>query len=198
MGMYSKERGFSRPPAGSGGADRPVRTPRVSVPPNYSGHAIVDGVERPLGVMREDPPASEDRPDMPTPRFDGLPRVSELGGESRRAPRLLTAAFDVTEEDVPSREAQVAPSEDRRDGAPSSLSQTAEASASAESRPVSKGSERPSEAGALRFLSGGGIGLEELLILGLILFLLRENSECAERGDLDETVILLGLLLLLG
>jgi hypothetical protein len=47
-------------------------------------------------------------------------------------------------------------------------------------------------------LSGQGIGLEELLLAGLILFLLRENETCAERGDLDETVILLGLLLLLG
>jgi hypothetical protein len=39
--------------------------------------------------------------------------------------------------------------------------------------------------------------LEELLLLGLILFLLMENSDCPDRGDLDETVILLGLLLLL-
>jgi hypothetical protein len=46
------------------------------------------------------------------------------------------------------------------------------------------------------FLSHG-LGLEELLLLGLILFLLREG-EGEDRGDLDETVILLGLLLLLG
>ena len=39
---------------------------------------------------------------------------------------------------------------------------------------------------------------EELLLLGLILLLLREGGECAERGDLDETVILLGLILLFG
>jgi hypothetical protein len=42
------------------------------------------------------------------------------------------------------------------------------------------------------------VGLEELLLLGLILFLLRENGDSPDRGDLDETVILLGLLLLLG
>jgi hypothetical protein len=40
--------------------------------------------------------------------------------------------------------------------------------------------------------------MEELLLLGLILFLLRESEACPERGDLEETVILLGLLLLLG
>ena len=34
--------------------------------------------------------------------------------------------------------------------------------------------------------------------LGLILFFLHESTDCEERGDLDETVILLGLLLLLG
>jgi hypothetical protein len=49
-----------------------------------------------------------------------------------------------------------------------------------------------------RFPFGRGLGLEELLILGLILFLLRESGECEDRGDLDETVILLGLVLLLG
>ena len=42
------------------------------------------------------------------------------------------------------------------------------------------------------------LGLEELLLLGLILFLLREGEGCHDRGDLDETVILLGLLLFLG
>jgi hypothetical protein len=91
--MYSKERGFSRPPTGGGAAYRPSRTPRVSVPPNYSGHAIVDGEERPLGMLREDTSSVEDRADLPTPRFDGLPRISELGGESRRAPRTLSGTF---------------------------------------------------------------------------------------------------------
>ena len=37
-----------------------------------------------------------------------------------------------------------------------------------------------------------------LWILGLILFLLHESGDCEDRGDIDETVILLGLLLLLG
>jgi len=42
------------------------------------------------------------------------------------------------------------------------------------------------------------VGMEELLIIGLILFLLYESASCEDRGDIDETVILLGLLLLLG
>jgi hypothetical protein len=58
--------------------------------------------------------------------------------------------------------------------------------------------ERRAEDSPFRFLSGQGLGLEELLLLGLILFLLRENGDTPDRGDLDETVILLGLLLLLG
>ena len=45
---------------------------------------------------------------------------------------------------------------------------------------------------------GHGIGTEELLILGLILFLLLEGGEGEDKGDLTETVILLGLLLMLG
>ena len=63
---------------------------------------------------------------------------------------------------------------------------------------------RPSSRGwfplfdASRFPFGHGIGLEELLLLGLILFLLHECGDGEERGDLDETVVLLGLLLLLG
>ncbi len=187
--MYSKERGFSHPPARRGAVYPSSRTPRVSVPPNYSGHAIVDGEERPLGTLHEDTSAAEDRADAPTPRFDGLPRVSELGGESRRVPRTLPVAFSVAE-------SPVLPPDGRLDEAPAD---PADAKASAVAvPPVSEGAERPSALTPLRFLSGQGIGLEELLILGLILFLLRENGDCEDRGDLDETVILLGLLLLLG
>ena len=46
------------------------------------------------------------------------------------------------------------------------------------------------------FPFGHGIGGEEWLLIGLILLLLREAG--SERGDLDETIILLGLLLLGG
>ena len=46
------------------------------------------------------------------------------------------------------------------------------------------------------FPFGHGLGTEEWLLIGLILLLLREAGP--DRGDLDETVILLGLLLLGG
>ena len=174
--MYSKDRGFTAPPMGV--TQRPSRTPRVSVPPNYSGHAIVDGVERPLGMMREEASAT-DRGEIPTPRFEGLPRISELGGEVRRSPRMLPPAeteptISMVEEYSPA-EARVLP--------PPTSSE------------VEGKSSPPSP---FRFLSGQGIGLEELLLAGLILFLLRESGDSEDRGDLDETVILLGLLLLLG
>ena len=195
--MYSKERGFSRPPAGESSVYRPSRTPRVSVPPNYSGHAIVDGEERPLGVLHEEPPAAEDRPDLPTPRFDGLPRVSELGGENRRASRALPAAFTAA---FTAAEEEASAAEGTTDG-PSHAFSAGSSAADMPAAPSSAGAGDVGQGrgtGPLRFLSGQGIGPEELLILGLILFLLRENGDCEERGDLDETVILLGLLLLLG
>ncbi len=46
------------------------------------------------------------------------------------------------------------------------------------------------------FPFGHGLGTEEWLLIGLIFLLLREAGP--ERGDLDETVLLLGLLLLGG
>ncbi len=46
------------------------------------------------------------------------------------------------------------------------------------------------------FPFGHGIGTEEWLLIGLIFLLLREAE--SDRGDLDETVLLLGLLLLGG
>ena len=49
---------------------------------------------------------------------------------------------------------------------------------------------------AAHFPFGHGLGTEEWLLIGLILLLLREAGP--DRGDLDETVILLGLLLLGG
>ena len=177
MSVYSKERGFTAPPMGA--AQRPSRTPRVSVPPNYSGHAIVDGEERARGDLHRDAPGAEGRGDAPTLRFDDLPRVSELGGEMRRVPRTLspveTEPIIPTDEEHSSTEVRALPPPHPAEG---------------------EGKSPPSS--PLRFLSGQGIGLEELLLAGLILFLLRENETCAERGDLDETVILLGLLLLLG
>lgn len=213
--MYSKEtgntgvsRGGFRPADGGRGPYRRAEGRRVQVPPNYSGHAIVDGEERPLGVLYEAAAESPSpREDLPTPRFEGLPRVSELGESHRRQPRTLPASFEVRGE-APSlsgeEAAAVSPS---RAAVPAGSgvgaampsddpSEAEEASAASAVRPSSRGWFPLFDAS--RFPFGHGIGLEELLLLGLILFLLHECGDGEERGDLDETVVLLGLLLLLG
>ena len=58
--------------------------------------------------------------------------------------------------------------------------------------------EHPSVLNLGHFPFGHGFGLEELLLLGLIFFLLKEGENQSERGDLDETVILLAFLLFCG
>ena len=172
--MYSKDQGItygvSRPGAGRSPSYRQPDRPKMQVPANYSGHAIVDGEERPLGSTEESGSfASAGLPgeDVPTPRFDGLPRVSELGSTPQRRPTPSVVAVDFEE---------LEPSP----------------TATAESP------EKKVLFDLSRFPFGHGIGWEELMLLGLILFFLHENADCEERGDLDETVILLGLLLLLG
>ena len=197
MTVYSKDRGITRrePPHPTGDRVPSYRhspPERLQVPFNYRGHAIVDGEEHPLGSLfspETDSPPLPDLPaaDQPTPRFDGLPRVSDLGDSRRHAPRTLPASFAVAEEPV-------SPSSDPF-GIPAEAVQPSPAA------PVTPKPERPTQGhsffASARSLLGNGLGLEELLLLGLILFLLREG-EGEERGDLDETVILLGLLLLLG
>ncbi len=203
--MYSKDRGITRREKSSPMDDRypsyrQSRPERVQVPPNYSGHAIVDGEERPLGSMippeMTAPPASElPIAPQPTPRFDGLPRVSELGDSHRHQPRTLPASFAVAEEAQPSREAEGPHETSTQDGPPAdTVKPSPRESASRSTGTPALG--HSLFASARSFL-GNGLGLEELLLLGLILFLLREG-EGEDRGDLDETVILLGLLLLLG
>jgi hypothetical protein len=177
--MYSKNQGIPygvrRPGAERFPSYRQPDRPRMQVPPNYSGHAIVDGEERPLGSPPEavtDLPAA-DLPggDPPTPRFDDLPRVSDLGSIHHRPPPVtVPASFEETEPPPPA----VAPAE------------------------TPAPPRKPALFDLAHFPFGHGIGFEELLILGLILFFLHENADCEDRGDLDETVILLGLLLLLG
>lgn len=179
--MYSKEHGVSyglhRPSGGRMPSYRQPERPKMQVPANYSGHAIVDGEERPLGVPAEAvteallPELPGD--DMPMPRFEGLPRISELGGTHRRPqPVTIPASF----EEPPSEAA-------------------AETAAPIAPPVVSR---KPSLFDLSHFPFGHGIGWEEILLLGLILFVLHESGNCEDRGDLDETVILLGLLLLLG
>lgn len=193
--MYSKQNGITRrpsiPPNHLAGQEPAYRQPyreRVQVPPNYSGHAIVDGEERPLGELI--PPAPEPIDtrispyDTPTPRFGDLPRVSELGDTHRRqSPIPMPATYELP------------PSEEADTPAPPSDGEPAARQEPAPPPPSPRG---VSLFDAARFPFGHGIGLEEILILGLILFLLREGNDCDDRGDLDETVILLGLLLLLG
>ena len=100
--MYSKDRGITRPAHPRLMGDRAPSyrqgpRERVQVPPNYSGHAIVDGEERPLGssfTSDSDALPSLDLPaaEQPTPRFDDLPRVSQLGDSHRRqTPTYLPA-----------------------------------------------------------------------------------------------------------
>jgi hypothetical protein len=161
----------------------------MQVPPNYSGHAIVDGEERPLGELCEaENPVEPADADAPTPRFDDLPRVSELG-DSRRHPsvRTVPATFEeLSPEEPPTNQPRPMGRTDQSPAVPS-----------ASPSPPQTAS-RPAVFDLSRFPFGHGIGFEELLILGLILFLLHESGDCEDRGDLDETVILLGFLLLLG
>lgn len=195
--MYSKETGMTRRGDGTPlhePGHRRSRSERVRVPPNYRGHAIVDGAERGLEeLFSPSPPVPElPREEGPTPRFDGLPRVSELVDVRRRSRPLpavfegreeLPSASDVSEqspsEEPPSEEAAVLPS--------LTVPPTS-------SRPTGAASRSPLFGG---FPFGHGIGPEELFLLGLI-FLLLWEGEGEDRGDLDQTVILLGLILLLG
>lgn len=176
--MYSKDQGVTYGRLRSANeripSYRQPERPRMQVPANYSGHAIVDGEERPLGVPENTTVGtfSTDLPgeDAPTPRFDDLPRVSELGGVRRQPVVTVPVSFEESEpeaEPVLDTETSYTP-------------------------------RKPSLFDLSHFPFGHGIGWEELLILGLILFFLHEGADCEDRGDLDETVILLGLLLLFG
>lgn len=184
--MYSKEKGFTHAPVEARTLHRPNRAPRVSIPPNYRGHAILDEERMRDGEERQSVDTA-----TPVPRFEGLPRISQLG-DGRGYPRYRSgAAPDDGDSSFPGEDAPPA----RGDGA--------DGAASAEEKHAAvtdTGLFPPPRPVPLRNAFGGGLslGTEELLLLGLILLLLREGGDCADRGDLDETVILLGLLLLLG
>ena len=268
--MYSKERGVTPPailrPHGSPAYRQPPRE-RLQVPMNYSGHAIVDGEEQPLGmaISKESESASVDLPapgDPPVPRFEGLPRVSELGDGHRH--RLSPYAADALSSGEPSdpvtlggtegaggdplsstnshifpsiptksHQSPLAPTNSHISpstpinshqipSAPTNYHQIPSAPTNSHispstpinshqipSAPTNSHQSPPTPTNfhstppattrfPLRLESLLPHGTEDLLILGLILFLLRESEACADRGDLDETVILLGLLLLLG
>ena len=187
--MYSKDRGIihrelPRFTGDRAPSYRQSAPERVQVPPNYSGHAIVDGEERPLGSLpAPEPPPSLPMPEAPTPRFDGLPQVSVLG--DRRQPRGIPAVPAYAEVTATPEETEPPESGIAAHGTPQNTT-------AAHATPLPAISLPRHSLGTL------SRGLEELLLLGLILFLLMENSDCPDRGDLDETVILLGLLLFLG
>ena len=206
MTVYSKDRGITHPEHPRAMGDRAPsyrQSPRerVQVPPNYSGHAIVDGEERPLGssfASDSDALPSLDLPaaEQPTPRFDGLPRVSQLGDSHRRQSPTYLPATAYAETVTPPEETADTPST-----APLSH-QSPQNTTPAHGAPTNAthphGTPPSPVSSPWRALGTLSLGVEELLLLGLILFLLRENTDCPDRGDLDETVILLGLLLLLG
>ncbi len=172
--MYSKFNDRPRPIRPSavpqGG---PSYRQRVRVPPNYSGLAIVDGEERLPGT--DAVPDLRAPTDIPT---GNLPDNRDFGHESPPEPRF--AAVEPLGE-IPHRDHRSLPVAYTEPEAP----------------------EVPARTGGLfdiaHFPFGHGLGTEEWLLIGLILLLLHEAGNGPEgRGDLDETVILLALLLLGG
>ena len=214
--MYSKDRGYTtEPPVPRHLSYRQPERPRMQVPPNYSGHAIVDGEERPLGQVEDTDTLSESpTTEGPVPHFDDLPKVSQLGDSRYRPPSLTipVSSFDAEVGNgglAPHNEAREVPmpADEDEEGDEGALGEEkSDAEGAPTSVPVGAaayGGVNPSTQTSLfnlsRFPFGHGIGWEEILILGLIWLLLHENAVCGrDRGDLDETVILLGLLLLLG
>lgn len=209
--MYSKEKGVTYAPQRPvTGGQRPSyyrgRTGRVQVPPNYSGHALSGGEEGLSGAALHfgDPSSASlnggelPLPPPPTPHFEGLPRVRGL--VRRDPPVTATAAMTAMVEEARSSTGDaVFPTEEAR---PSTEDIDPPAPMGEITRPsslptVTSTSDAPSLRDSLFSLLANGQWLEELLLLGLMLFLLREG-EGEEEGDLKETVILLGLLLLLG
>ena len=209
--MYSKERGYTQepPPTPRRPMYRQPNRPHMQVPPNYNGHAIVDGEERPLGHVEEEEFVTDlPAPDGPTPCFDDLPRISELprgneplreSGDTRRRPTVMSAPYAM--EGMPQEDYENDTLADESALGAGEAKEEAESAEDASIAATAQPTALPRPRGLFdlaHFPFGHGIGWEELLIIGLIWFLLRESTACEERGDLDETVILLGLLLLLG
>ena len=206
--MYSKEKGITYgKPSGTERSFEGIspfgepayrRRQPVRVPANYSGHAIVDGEERPLGSLPLVPLGAE--PELPRspaaspePHFEGLPKVSELGDRRLPPPRILPA--EDSSEDSGLAGGKAAGKADGGEGAEEGAEDRLPIlTPPMEREEKSASSPKPSAIS----IFGHGIGTEELLILGLILFLLLEGGEGEDKGDLTETVILLGLLLMLG
>lgn len=140
------------------------------LPPNYSGTAFQ--VNPAAGDIVNTDAIAESLPRRPeddnTPRFDGLPRASRL---PTTAP---TASVSMIEGTATDRTLDRAEDSDESAVARGGLSSLLD---------------------GRHFPLGHGIGYEEMLLLGLIFFLAKEGDG---EGDLNETLLLLGLLLLGG
>lgn len=168
--MYSR---VPYTPRGSGNDIRrePSYRRGSGLPPNYSGTAFrVHPVTGDVTGADTITGALPRRPeDDNVPRFDDLPRVS----------RVSSAA------DPPFASPEAPPE--------GSFSETAASGGAGEIIAGADGSAGISD--DRRAPPGHGIGYEEMLLLGLIFFLAKESDG---EGDLKETLLLLGLLLLGG
>lgn len=161
-------RSMGRPSFSAGNGRAPSYHQGVRIPPNYSGIAI--GASPPDGV----PPATDGLmlSQIPSSATDASPLEVDIQPESETGDQ--SPAF--VEEQSPHSEPSV----------------KAKDTAQAKSSPLS------GLFSDQHFPFGHGIGYEELLLLGLILFLLHEGEGQGENGDLSMTVLLLGALLFFG
>lgn len=140
----------------------------VYVPLNYAGTAI--GSPPPDGVA-------------PATGGVALPTPPELPNEKGMAEAVPLREADEPEEALRTRSSEKSAEET---GAPPTAD-----------RPKGQGSLLSGLLSGQHFPFGHGLGYEELLILGLILFLLREGDG-SEDDDLSVTLLLLGALLFCG
>ena len=166
--MYSRFNDGQKPPEPRLPAHLPSYRQRVRVPPGYRGLAVVEGSET--------LPANKDfgYAGASESHVEGLERLAlaqgaEVLGDRERAGEGERAEVVASSLPAEGSSPSAAPPPARREGCLLDLS---------------------------HFPFGHGLGTEEWLLIGLILLLLREAGP--DRGDLDETVILLGLLLLGG
>ncbi len=209
--VYERGRAYLR--------DDPSR--RVVVPPNYTGHAVTrdnavaDHDAYPLPDVipwRDDAhPSSPQEAPQEEPATDRSPRdrrrdrmdippmpPAEEGG--RALPPVSPPVDQPTYPLYPSYgendDLTEAPPLLRGDTVPDQPEGEEHTPPEAASMPASALSAPATQAGLTLF--GKGIGWEELLILGLIFFLLRESEGQSDPCDLAETILLLGALLVMG
>ena len=158
-----------------------VRDRGVQVPPNYSGSAFPFPPGNLPGSQPGDPPGGSPGGDLPVeqpprPDFRGLPQIGTFSrGDDRQTQDAPPppAAPPVSGDDAGCPPPVPAPAPAPRPSAPS----------------LFDGSHFP---------LGHGLGQEEIVLIGLCLLLLHEGSESGGGGDLWETLLLLGALLLCG